>query len=183
MAVPELSDEEIAAMSDDERRELIGRLRLPPERLLPRPEVVRVHRRVRLALMVGGCLALIPWIVYLGFSLPAEYHAQNWSLAWIGFDIALVLMMATTAYLGWKRRVVLLLPAFGTGLLLLVDAWFDIVTADARDVWVSAGTAILGEIPLALLQITGAILLLRFLILAHPLHDPAVSPFRTRLPF
>ncbi|MFE3001963.1 hypothetical protein ACFXG4_44190 [Nocardia sp. NPDC059246] len=183
MAVPELSDEEIAAMSDDERRELIGRLRLPPERLLPRPEVVRMHRRVRLALMVGGCLALIPWIVYLGFSLPAEYHARNWSLAWIGFDIALVLMMAATAYLGWKHRVVLLLPAFGTGILLLVDAWFDIVTAEAGDVWVSAGTAVIGEIPLALLQITGAIMLLRFLILAHPLNDPAVSPFRTRLPF
>ncbi|MGW3542515.1 hypothetical protein [Nocardia niigatensis] len=183
MAVPKLSDEEIAAMSDDERRELIRRLQPPPERLLPRPEVVRVHRRVRLALMVGGCLALIPWIVYLGFSLPAEYNAHNWSLAWIGYDIVLVLMMATTAYLGWKRRVALLLPAFGTGLLLLVDAWFDIVTADARDVWVSAGTAIIGEIPLALLQITGAILLLRFLILAHPLHDPAINPFRTRLPF
>ncbi|WP_433665912.1 hypothetical protein ACQP06_19250 [Nocardia sp. CA-136227] len=183
MTIAKLSDQEILAMSDEERRELIRRLQPPPERVLPRPEVVRLHRRVRLALMVGGCLGLIPWIVYLGFSLPAEYHARNWPLAWIGFDIVLVLMMATTAYLGWKRRVVLLLPAFGTGILLMVDAWFDIVTADARDFWLSLGTAIIGEIPLAALQISGAIMLLRFLILAHPLHDPQVSPFRTRLPF
>ncbi|WP_040808892.1 hypothetical protein [Nocardia concava] len=183
MTASKLSDDEIAAMSDDERRDLIRRLQPPPERVLPRPEVVRVHRRVRLALMVGGCIGLIPWIVYLGFSLPTEYNARHWALAWIGYDILLVAMMATTAYLGWKRRVVLILPAFGTGVLLLVDAWFDIVTAGAGDVWVSVGTAILGEIPLAALQISGAIMLLRFLILAHPLHDPGVSPFRTRLPF
>ncbi|OJF80835.1 hypothetical protein [Nocardia seriolae] len=183
MTFARLSDGQIAAMSDEERRALIRRLQPPPERVLPRPEVVRVHRRVRLALMVGGCIALIPWIVYLGFSLPAEYHARHWSMAWIGFDILLVLMMATTAYLGWRRRVALILPAFGTGLLLLVDVWFDIVTADAGDMWVSIGTAILGEVPLAVLQISGAIMLLRFLILAHPLHDPAVSPLRTRLPF
>ncbi|MVU82629.1 hypothetical protein GPX89_36030 [Nocardia sp. ET3-3] len=183
MTVSKLSDQEIAAMSDDERRALIRRLQPPPERVLPRPEVVRVHRRVRLTLMVAGCLGLIPWIVYLGFSLPAEYHARNWSLAWIGYDIMLVLLMASTAYLGWKRRVMVLLPAFATGILLLVDAWFDIVTADAGDVWVSVGTAVLAEIPLAGLQISGAIMLLRFLIMAHPLHDPAVSPFRTRLPF
>ncbi|MFE3187966.1 hypothetical protein ACFXHA_03095 [Nocardia sp. NPDC059240] len=183
MTFAKLSDEEIAAMSDEDRRALIRRLQLPPERVLPRPEVVRVHRRVRLAFMVGGCIALIPWMVYLGLTLPDDYHARNWSLAWIGFDVGLVLMMATTAYLGWKRRIVLILPAFGTGLLLLVDAWFDIVTAEPGDIWVSTGTALLAEIPLALLQITGGILLLRFLILAHPLHDPAVSPFRTRLPF
>lgn len=183
MTIAKLSDQEIGAMSDEERRELIRRLQPPPERVLPRPEVVRVHRQVRLTLMIGGCLGLIPWIVYLGFSLPTEYHARNWPLAWIGFDIVLVLMMAATAYFGWKRRVVLLLPAFGTGLLLLVDAWFDIVTADAGDVWISLGTALIGEIPLAVLQITGAIMLLRFLILAHPLNDPGVSPIRTRLPF
>lgn len=183
MTIAKLSDQEIGAMSDEDRRELIRRLQPPPERVLPRPEVVRVHRQVRLTLMIGGCLGLIPWIVYLGFSLPTEYHARNWPLAWIGFDIVLVLMMAATAYFGWKRRVVLLLPAFGTGLLLLVDAWFDIVTADAGDVWISLGTALIGEIPLAVLQITGAIMLLRFLILAHPLNDPGVSPIRTRLPF
>lgn len=182
MVVPELSDEQIAAMSEEERRALIQRLHTPRLRL-PRPEVVNLIRRARLALMVGGCLALIPWMVYLGLTLPDDYQARNWSAAWIGFDIALVLMMATCAYLGWRRRVALILPAFGTGMLLLVDAWFDIITAEPDDLWTSIGTALLGEIPLALLQISGSIMMLRYLILAHPLKDPVVSPLRARLPF
>ncbi|WP_405137213.1 hypothetical protein [Nocardia sp. NBC_01388] len=182
MTISRMGDEEIAAMSDVERRELIKRLRVWEPRL-PRPELVRLHRRIRLTLMVGGCLAMIPWLVYLGLTLPADYHARNWSLTWIGFDVLLVLMMAATAYLGWRRHVMLVLPAFGTGLLLLVDAWFDIVTAAPEDLWVSVTTAVVAEIPLALLQISGAILLLRFLVQAHPLHDPAVSPWKATLPF
>ncbi len=178
-----LSDAEIATLSDFQRRDLIRRLQDPIDVLLPRPDVARLHRRVRLTLMVGGTIAMIPWLVYLGFTLPAEYHARNWSLAWIGFDILLVLMMATTAYLGWRRRVLLILPAFGTGLLLLIDAWFDIVTADPSDVWVSVGTALLAEVPLAILQLSGALLLFRFVVLAHPLHDRSISPWRAPLPF
>lgn len=183
MTVAKLSDDEIANMSEQERRDLIQRLQIPRNDVLPHPDLVRWHRRIRLTLMVVGCLALIPWIIYLGFTLPADYHARNWSLTWIGFDVVLVLMMAATAYLGWQRRVMLILPAFGTGVLLIVDAWFDMVTADPSDVWVSVGTAVLGEIPLAALQLSGAFMLLRFLILAHPLHDPAISPWRARLPF
>ncbi|UGT44261.1 hypothetical protein LTV02_13075 [Nocardia yamanashiensis] len=183
MAVSRLSDEEIAGMSDEERRALIARLRLPPERVLPRPGLVTWNRRIRLTLMVGGSIALIPWIVFLAMTLPMEYHARNWSITWVGFDILLVLMMATTAYVGWRRWAILPLPACGTGLLLLVDAWFDIMTADSRDMWVSVGTALIGEIPLAVLLISGALMLFRFLVLVHPLYDPAVSAWKARLPF
>ncbi|MFI5775598.1 hypothetical protein [Nocardia sp. NPDC051570] len=177
-----LTDADIAALSDFQRRDLIRRLRDPIQPLLPRPEALRLHRRLRLTMMVAATIAMIPWLVYLGFTLPTEYHARNWSLAWIGFDILLVLMMATTAYLGWHRRVLLILPAFGTGLLLLVDAWFDIVTADSRDVWLSLGTAVLAEIPLAILLISGPLTLYRFIVLAHPLHDRSISPWRAQLP-
>ncbi|MFE7799266.1 hypothetical protein [Nocardia sp. NPDC057440] len=183
MTSDRLSDDEIQAMSDDERRALISRLQLPPERVLPRPELVRIHRGVRLTLMVGGSLALIPWIVYLAVSLPSDYQARNWTVTWVGFDTLLVAMMLTTAYLGWKRRRLLILPAFGTGLLLLVDAWFDIMTANADDVWFSVGIALIAELPLAALQISGALLLFKFLTEAHPLADPAVSAWRTQLPF
>ncbi|MET8878602.1 hypothetical protein ACWEO2_01305 [Nocardia sp. NPDC004278] len=183
MTIWRLSDEEIDAMSADERRALIRRLQLPPERVLPRPEIVRIHRRVRLTLMVGGSIVLIPWIAYLAVSLPPDYQAHNWPLTWVGFDSLLVIMMAMTAYLGWQRRQLLLLPAFGTGLLLLVDAWFDITTANPRDVWLSIAIACVGEIPLAILQITGALLLFKFVTEAHPLADPEVSAWRTKLPF
>jgi len=183
MTIGRLSDEEIDAMSADDRRALIRRLQLPPERVLPRPEIVRIHRRVRLTLMVSGSIALIPWIVYLAVSLPPNYQAHNWTLTWVGFDILLVIMMATTAYLGWQRRQLLVLPAFGTGLLLLVDAWFDITTANPRDVWFSIIIACVGEIPLAFLQISGALLLFKFVTEAHPLAEPGVSAWRTKLPF
>ncbi|MEV5840195.1 hypothetical protein [Nocardia sp. NPDC052112] len=178
-----LSDAEIATMSAAERRELIRRLRALDERVLPRPELLRLYRRIRLGAMAGGSLAMIPWIVYLALTLPTQYHARNWSTVWVGFDVLLVAMMAATAYLGGRHRQLVMLPAFGTGLLLLVDAWFDIMTADARDVWISVGTAVLAEIPLGILQIGSALLLFRFLILAHPLHDPARSPWRMKVPF
>ncbi|QIS13111.1 hypothetical protein [Nocardia arthritidis] len=175
-----LGDDEIAAMSPEERRELIRRLQTP--HVLPRPSVVRLHRRIRLTLMTGGTIALIPWITYLGFTLPDDYTARNWTLTWVGFDILLVIMMATTAFLGWQRRPLVLLPAFGTGMLLLVDAWFDITTADSRDVWVSLAIAFGAELPLALLQIGGALLLFKFLAKSHPLARPEVSAWRVKLP-
>lgn len=181
--VSHLTDELIATLSNDQRRELIRRLRPSLDGVIPRPSVVRLQRRIRLALMVGGAIAMIPWIVYLAVSLPAEYHARNWAATWVGYDILMVTMMATTAYLGWRRRQLLMLSGFATGLLLLVDAWFDIMTADSRDVWVSVGTALLGEVPLAVLMMSGAIMLFRFIIAAHPLGDPADGWWRAKLPF
>jgi hypothetical protein len=70
-----------------------------------------------------------PWIVYLGFTLPANYVAQNWPATWIGFDCLLVAFMAATAVLAWLRRQLVMLTAFTTGVLLICDAWFDILTA------------------------------------------------------
>ncbi|MBY8863425.1 hypothetical protein K7711_43640 [Nocardia sp. CA2R105] len=179
-----LSDAEIATMSSHERRELIRRLRVLDERAAaPRPELLRLYRRFRLGALAGGSVAMIPWIVFLAVTLPTSYNARNWSVVWVGFDVLLVAMMAATAYLGGRHRQVVMLPAFGTGLLLLVDAWFDIMTSGSRDVWISVGTAVLGEIPLGVLLIASALLIFRFLILSHPLHDPVKSPWRMKMPF
>ena len=75
-----LSDARIAAMSPDERRDLIQRLQRPLDEVHP-PPIARRMRRNRLTLMVGGAIGLIPWIVYLGFTLPANYVAHNWPAA------------------------------------------------------------------------------------------------------
>ncbi len=176
-----LSDAQIARLSLPQRLELVARLR--PDRVRPHPRRVRVARGLRLSLMVGGSIAMIPWLVYLGFTLPQDYNANHWALVWIGFDILLVAMMTTTAYLGWRRRALVILPAFGTGVLLLADAWFDTTTAGPDDIRVSIATAALAEVPLAVLLLTGALALFRYLVFANPLHDPAVSPWRARLPF
>ncbi|MBF4998099.1 hypothetical protein IRT45_13150 [Nocardia sp. BSTN01] len=176
-----LTDAQIARLSLAQRLELVARLR--PDRVRPRPHKVRVARGLRLWLMVGGSIAMIPWLVYLGFTLPQDYNANHWALVWIGFDIFLVAMMAATAYLGWRRRVLVILPAFGTGVLLLVDAWFDTTTAGPDEIRVSIATAALAEVPLAVVLLTGALALFRYLVLANPLHDPAGSPWRARVPF
>ena len=131
-------------------------------------------RRTRLTLMVGGSIALIPWIVYLGFSLPPNYVAQNWPATWMGFDCLLVVFMAATAVLGWLRRQLVILTAFTTGVLLICDAWFDVLTAGLglRNLAVPMLTAALGNLPLAAIMITGAVRILRLTAIRLFFLDP-----------
>ena len=127
------------------------RLERPLEELVPAPVVART-RRLRLALMVGGAIGLIPW--FLVGTLPSNYVA-------LGFDVLLVAFMVTTAVLIFLRRQLVLLTAFTTGVLLICDAWFDVMTAGPHDLWVSALTATLVELPLAVILITTALGILR----------------------
>jgi hypothetical protein len=155
-----LSDAVIAAMSADERRELISRLERPLAELLPSSTLARL-RRVRLVVMAGAIIGLLPWTVYLAITLPDKYIAHNWPATWVGFDILILVFMAATAVLGLLRRQLLVLTAFTTGILLVCDAWFDVMTAAPEDRWLSVLTAATGELPLAAILITGALRILR----------------------
>jgi len=155
-----VSDALIAAMSPAERRELIHRLERPLDDLLPTPTFERV-RRIRLVLMIGAIAGMIPWTIYLAITLPDRYVTYNWTMTWVGFDILLVLFMVATMVLGLLRRQLLILAAFTTGVLLACDAWFDAMTAAPADRWLSILTAVLAELPLAVLLITGALRILR----------------------
>ncbi|OHU99416.1 hypothetical protein [Mycobacterium talmoniae] len=154
-----VSDATIAAMSAAQRRDLIRRLRRPLAELVPATTYER-ERRIRLGLMISGAVGLIPWIVYLALTLPDTYVAHNWPATWVGFDTLLVLFMAGTAILGFLRRQVLILSAFTTGVLLVCDVWFDVMTAGPRDLWVSLLTAGV-SLPLAAILIVGALRILR----------------------
>jgi hypothetical protein len=136
------------------------RLERPRDELVPAPGVARM-RRLRLALMVGGAIGLIPWIVFLVITLPANYVA-------LGFDVLLVGFMVTAAVLVFLRRQFVPLTAFTTGVLLICDAWFDVRTAGPRDLWVSALTATLVEVPLAVILITAALRTLRLTVTGLP---------------
>jgi hypothetical protein len=166
-----VSDESIAAMSPEQRRDLIRRLEKPLAELLPTPVFERV-RRLRLVLMIGATLSLIPWIVYLALTLPEKYVAHNWTATWVGFDVLLLTFMAATAVLGYLRRQLLILAAFTTGVLLVCDSWFDMMTAAPADRWVSMLTATLGELPLSILLISGALRILRLTASRLWLLDP-----------
>jgi hypothetical protein len=175
-----LSDTVIAAMSPEERRALILRLERPLDELVP-PQVLARMRRLRLGLMVGGAIGLIPWMVFLGFTLPSTYIAHNWPATWVGFDTVVVAFMATTAVLGFLRRQLLMLTAFTTGVLLICDAWFDMLTAGPDDLWVSALTAVFAELPLAIIMIIGALRILRLTATRRWLLDPGTPLWRLPL--
>jgi hypothetical protein len=166
-----VSDALIAAMSPTERRELIRRLERPLEELLSTPRFERV-RRIRLMLMVGAIVWLIPWIAYLAVMLPDRYVTYNWTATWVGFDVLLLMFMVATVVLGLLRRQLLILSAFTTGVLLTCDAWFAVMTAAPADRWPSILTAVLVELPLAVLLITGALRILRLTATRLWLLDP-----------
>lgn len=175
-----LSDAQIAALSPAQRRDLILRLERPLEEVFP-PAIARRMRHTRLTLMVGGTIALIPWTFYLAFTLPENYVAHNWPATWIGFDCVLIAFMVVTAVLGWLRRQLVLLAAFTTGVLLICDAWFDIMTAGPGQVWLSVLTAALGNLPLAVVMITGAVRIIRITATRLWFLDPGTPAWRLPL--
>ena len=118
-------------------------------------------RRMREWLALSAAIALIPWTIYLGLTLPQNYTAQHWQATWVGFDILLLAFMIATAVLGFIRHQWLTLFAFSTGVLLVCDAWFDVLTARRGDFAVSVLTAALGELPLAVVLIGGSLRIAR----------------------
>jgi hypothetical protein len=79
----------------------------------------------------------------------------------VGFDILLLLFMIATAVLGFRRHHLLTLFAFTSGILLICDAWFDVMTARRGDMFVSVLTAAFGELPLAAVLIGGTLRIVR----------------------
>lgn len=175
-----LSDAQIAAMSPAQRKDLIQRLERPLEEVFP-PAIAKRMRRNRLTLMVAGPIVLIPWIVYLAVSLPDNYVAHNWPATWIGFDCVLIAFMLATAVLGWLRRELVILPAFTTGVLLICDAWFDIMTAGPDQLLMSAAPAAVINVPVAAIMITGAVRILRLTAARLWLLDQATPAWRLPL--
>lgn len=164
-----LTDEQIEALSPQQRRELITRLEKPLSDLED-PEGLARMRRIRLSLIVGGLIVMIPWIGYLAVTLPQKYVAHNWPVTWIGFDILLLGFMAATAVLGFLRRQLIVLTGFTTGVLLICDGWFDLMTAKPEDAAVSVVTAMLIQAPMAYLLISGALRIMRLTWLRLWLH-------------
>ena len=169
-----LTDEQIAALTPEQRRELVTRLEQPLSDLID-PMLLARMRRIRLGLMVLGSVAMIPWLVYLSLTLPDNYVAHNWPLTWIGFDILLATFMVATAVFGYLRRQVLMFAAFTSGVLLICDAWFDLMTAGPNDIRLSVITALGIELPLAIFMITGALRIMRLTMMRLWRLDPGMS--------
>jgi len=121
--------------------------RAPSAELLER---IRRQRRHTLELLTVSAVGLVPWTVLLWFTLPTGYAVRQWRTAWVGFDVLLVVSMACTALLGWRRHRAVLVAATTTAALLVCDAWFDVSLAlGTPGVWLSAALAVCVELPLA----------------------------------
>jgi hypothetical protein len=99
-------------------------------------------------------LALIPWTFLHIASLPARHVTRHWDLIWVGFDLAIAAMLATTALAARFGRAWLPAAASATAALLAADAWFDVGTAGpGRPLLVAGLEAGLAELPLVVLCI------------------------------
>jgi len=102
----------------------------------------------------GAALFLVPWTIWLSYSLPVSHLDPHWNLAWTGFDCALICSLAFTAYLAWRKSGWIVLAATATATLLLTDAWFDVLTSrPGTEHILSLVTAICAEVPLAILSL------------------------------
>jgi hypothetical protein len=116
---------------------------MPPEARLPR----WVPRLLALA-----AIGLVPWTLWLTFSLPSRHVTDDYDLAWVGFDIALAAAFGATAWATLRVSQWLVPLAAVTGTMLVCDAWFDIVTSSGGgDRLQAILEAVFAELPLAAL--------------------------------
>jgi hypothetical protein len=101
-------------------------------------------------LFVACTIVLIPWTVLLVIELPDRQVARHWDLAWAGLDAAIAAALLATAITVVRRSVWTPVAATVTGTLLVVDAWFDVVTAAGQsERLVAIAMALVVELPLA----------------------------------
>lgn len=97
-------------------------------------------------------IGIIPWIVFLALTLPGHQPTDDYDIAWVGFDCAMAIVLASLAYCAIRRR-----PATGpiaavAATMLVVDAWFDVVTSDGgAHLLLAVLSAAFGELPLAII--------------------------------
>jgi hypothetical protein len=118
------------------------------------PEEPLQIRAPRWATAIFGLVAigLVPWILYLTFTLPSRHLTFHYDLAWVGFDVALTASFAATAWAALRGSQWLVPLAAVTGTMLCCDAWFDVVTSQPGSELLEAiAEAALAEVPLALL--------------------------------
>jgi hypothetical protein len=94
-------------------------------------------------------LVMVPWTVYIGESLPRRQLSPHYDASWAGFDVMLLAALAATAFFALRRSRYLSMAATATAVLLVVDAWFDLMTTPSGQIVQSIVLAAVVELPLA----------------------------------
>lgn len=114
------------------------------------PDNARVVRWAGPAFVLFSVI-MVPWTIYLGYSLPSRRLSPHYDIAWAGFDVMLLVVLAATGYFALRRSPYLAVAAAVTATMLVVDAWFDVLTSPRRELPQAITLAILIELPLAAL--------------------------------
>lgn len=107
------------------------------------------RRPLVLTAFLAAVVGFLGWIAVLALTLPTRYPANHWNVAWVGFDVMLLLSLLTTGWSLVTRR-----PWAGSALmvsaaLLSCDAWFDVTTATGATATVASLGAAALELPVA----------------------------------
>lgn len=124
----------------------------------PRPNELRRTQRWRTGWarwtgigLTGAGVAMVPWLGVLAAGLPARFEAAHWNAAWVGLDAFEALGLFATGTLLRRRDARAALTAAATSTLLLIDAWFDVVTSGAAGRPMAIAMALGAELPLSAL--------------------------------
>jgi len=117
-------------------------------------DAIRARSRRMAMAYAAAAVLLIPWTVYLAVTLPRRDIDTHYRGAWVGFDILLVVAILLTAFYAFRMDDRVQLPATATATLLIVDAWFDIMTAGHRSsLYQAVLMALCIEIPAAIFSL------------------------------
>src|SRR6187549_2726897 len=88
-----------------------------------RPRPLLGYAFIVAAVAVGG------WSAWLTVTLPSRHLTPNWNVAWGGFDVIMAVAVVSTGIAAWHGTAWFPLGAVACATLLVVDAWFDILTS------------------------------------------------------
>ena len=115
-----------------------------------RPTAGRRWRCLLATMLTAGGLAMIPWLVALGWFLPRTATAPHWNFVWVGLDGLEAAGLLATGRLMSRGDRRYTITATLTGTALLIDAWFDVLTAASRsDLLVALLMACVAELPVS----------------------------------
>jgi hypothetical protein len=146
---------------------------------------LRRGRKIGLLFSIIACTVLVGWIIVLVLTLNRDYTATHWRLAWVGFDVVLLAAFAATGWAFWRGRQIVIACLLVTATLLCCDAWFDVILdLGSSGVWVSIASAVIVEIPLALVMFNAARRLIRLsaLVAMSEAGDAKPVPSLWRIP-
>lgn len=157
-----INEADLRELSPGERRQLARSLAVID---YPHPLLelnLRRRRKIGLLFSILACTVLVGWIIVLVLTLERNYTATHWRLAWVGFDIVLLAAFAATGWAFWRGRQIVIACLLVTATLLCCDAWFDVILdLGSSGVWVSIASAVIVEIPLAVVMFNVARRLIR----------------------